>query len=197
MVLMNSVNLAVACSVYYSFCGNASPPGGSGAAGGGGGSQEGAWKEAVCHKWLHPVSASSHSAFTRWVIYGEAATNASAVAPPDGGGSRLWRNPLANASSSGGSVLQIDFPLDGMVRAVQGVWGREGGCGRCGGRGDCLEAAANRTSCPCICCSWVCPSPALQHIQAGLAAHPRRGPRVAHLHAVAHPAAALRRQLPG
>ena len=111
IVLMNSVNLAVACSVYYSFCGNA-PAWTGGAVGGE------PWKEALCLKWLHPVSASSHSAFTRWMIYGEAATNASSTAPPGGGGggNRLWGRAPAPAPAPGASrFMQIDFPLDGKV----------------------------------------------------------------------------------
>lgn len=86
IVVMNSFNLAVVCSTYYSFCGNASPGMGLAAAGlasslGRNASESNLdWKEAVCHKWLHPVSASSHSAFTRWVIYGEAASNEGASA---------------------------------------------------------------------------------------------------------------------
>jgi hypothetical protein len=138
IVVMNSVNLAVACSVYYSFCGNAPL-----------GSLEGhGWKEAVCHKWLHPVSASSHSAFTRWVIYGEATgTNSSASSSAhdsssgaySGGANGIptpssdgWAGPApppsplpaADGSAAGSgrssSFVQIDFPLDGKVslRAV-------------------------------------------------------------------------------
>lgn len=117
----------VVCSTYYSFCGNASPGPGllaSGLAAGLGRGNASAleprlgWKEAVCHKWLHPVSASSHSAFTRWVIYGEATANETqaAGAPAEAGG-RLWRSPVAAAN---GSTLQIDIPLDGKVGVAAG-----------------------------------------------------------------------------
>ncbi len=116
--------LQVVCSTYYSFCGNASP--GLGLASlvvtpGRNTSQPNLdWKEAVCHKWLHPVSASSHSAFTRWVIYGEAASNETqAGAAAADAGNRLWRSPAAAANASD-STLQIDFPLDGKVRRVLG-----------------------------------------------------------------------------
>ena len=133
IVLMNSVNLAVACATYYSFCGNASPADSSGGGGGGGAG----WKEAVCHKWLHPVSASSHSAFTRFVIYGEAAAAAAAAADDSGGigdvaaavagataaaaskGRRLWFSPPPPppplSLSRISSFVQIDFPLDGKA----------------------------------------------------------------------------------
>ena len=133
IVLMNSVNLAVACATYYSFCGNASPADSSGGGGGGGAG----WKEAVCHKWLHPVSASSHSAFTRFVIYGEAAAAAAAAADDSGGigdvaaavagataaaaskGRRLWFSPPPPppplSLSRISSFVQMDFPLDGKA----------------------------------------------------------------------------------
>ncbi|KAI7840166.1 hypothetical protein COHA_005949 [Chlorella ohadii] len=112
IVLMNSVNLAVVCSVYYSFCGNA--PAGSVGPGG-------SLKEAVCLKWLHPVSASSHSAFTRWVVYGEAsaAANASSVAAAAANASAAAAaavvavNGLAGGGNQTRSTLQVDFPLDG------------------------------------------------------------------------------------
>ncbi|KAK9823894.1 hypothetical protein WJX72_006230 [[Myrmecia] bisecta] len=90
IVFLNSMNLAVACSTYYSFCGNA----------GGGGqawsnSLIGDFKAAVCQKWLHPVGSSSHPAFSRWVIYGEAAGHKE----PDGA-----MLPYIN----------VDIPFDGL-----------------------------------------------------------------------------------
>ena len=72
IVLLNSVNLAVACSTFYSFCGNADDSGG---ALGGASLGEGDWKGAVCHRWLQPVSVRGHSAFTRWVIYYSASSS--------------------------------------------------------------------------------------------------------------------------
>jgi hypothetical protein len=142
IVLLNSVNLAVACSVYYSFCGNAprgpAPP------------HAGGLKEAVCHKWLHPVSASSHSAFTRWVIYGEAAANRTAAvnggpAPP---ATRLWGGapPPRVPAAAAASFIQVDFPLDGKVGGRMGVWGGEAGgvlLLRWGGRRSWALAAAS------------------------------------------------------
>ena len=106
---------AVVCSVYYSFCGNA-PADGMGPGG--------SLKEAVCLKWLHPVSASSHSAFTRWVVYGEAsvaanasaaaaAANASSVAAAAAAAAAL--NGLAISSNRSSGTLQVDYPLDGKV----------------------------------------------------------------------------------
>ncbi len=113
---------AVVCSVYYSFCGNA--PAGSVGPGG-------SLKEAVCLKWLHPVSASSHSAFTRWVVYGEAsaAANASSVAAAAANASAAAAaavvavNGLAGGGNQTRSTLQVDFPLDGKVwNQFSGLW---------------------------------------------------------------------------
>jgi hypothetical protein len=120
IVLMNSVNLAVVCSVYYSFCGNA-PADGMGPGG--------SLKEAICLKWLHPVSASSHSAFTRWVVYGEAsaAANASAAAAAAANATvaaAVAVNGLVGVSNQTGAgnqtghMLQVDYPLDGKVRGL-------------------------------------------------------------------------------
>lgn len=103
------------CSVYYSFCGNA-PADGMGPGG--------SLKEAVCLKWLHPVSASSHSAFTRWVVYGEAsaALNASAAAA-----AVAAVNGMAGGGNGTGRTLQVDYPLDGKVGRLVVVVGRRGG----------------------------------------------------------------------
>jgi hypothetical protein len=81
-VILNSVNLAIACSLYYSLCGNAPSDGefaATTASGGngtstslGGGTGGDIVRNAVCGKWLHPLSAVQHPFFSSWVIYGEA-----------------------------------------------------------------------------------------------------------------------------
>lgn len=65
--LLNSFNLAIACSTYYGFCGNAGTHGEGGAGPGG------TFKAAICQRWLHPIGMSEHPMFARWAIYGEGA----------------------------------------------------------------------------------------------------------------------------
>ncbi|BDA40538.1 hypothetical protein COCOBI_01-1910 [Coccomyxa sp. Obi] len=95
IILLNSMNLAVACSTYYSFCGNAAAVGSdakaSGAAGG--------FRAAVCTKWLRPINMREHPAFSSWVIYGEGAGVGLASDAS---------NAFANA------YLNVDIPLDGI-----------------------------------------------------------------------------------
>ena len=102
IVLLNSVNLAVACSTFYSFCGNAADGGDLGAG------QGGDWKAAVCHRWLQPVSVGGHSAFTRWVIYYSASSSAPGDAPTP---------PAAavNASSASAAYLSSAQARPGRV----------------------------------------------------------------------------------
>jgi hypothetical protein len=85
-VVLNSVNLAIACSVYYSLCGNAPSDGefavvGGGGSGGINGTINGGdvVRNAVCGRWLHPLSAVQHPFFSSWVIYGEAVGNDTAA----------------------------------------------------------------------------------------------------------------------
>ncbi|GLI59475.1 hypothetical protein VaNZ11_001358 [Volvox africanus] len=62
LLLLNSMIIAVACSTYYSFCGNGtlvvdeSTP---------------AFKVAVCAKWLHPILTADYPRFASWMLYGE------------------------------------------------------------------------------------------------------------------------------
>jgi hypothetical protein len=63
---LNSFSLAAACSTYYAFCGNAVTGGADGAD---------SLRAEICGKWLHPLAALRHPAFSRWVIYGEPAVN--------------------------------------------------------------------------------------------------------------------------
>ncbi|KAK9809330.1 hypothetical protein WJX73_005806 [Symbiochloris irregularis] len=86
LVLLNSFNLAIACSTYYGFCGNAAATDKDSAASGGD------FKAAICGKWLHPIGMNEHPMFSRWVIYGEAAAHDSGLEPP---------------------MAYIDIPLDG------------------------------------------------------------------------------------
>ena len=63
-VLLNSFCLAVACSTYYSLCGN------------GGAALEAAagqdpFRAAICAKWLAPISRNEFPRFAAWVLYGE------------------------------------------------------------------------------------------------------------------------------
>jgi hypothetical protein len=71
VVVLNAMNMAIACSTYYSFCGNAE--GGAGAAAA---AADGA-RGAVCGRWLRPLPAGRHPFFQPWVIYGEVPANAS------------------------------------------------------------------------------------------------------------------------
>lgn len=212
----------VVCSTFYSFCGNASPDdlvaglNGTGSyanstacAAAAGAVAAGAftWKEAVCHKWLHPVSASSHSAFTRWVIYGEAArANASAAGGVGVGAGAAGVALLdgGQAAAGNGSVLQIDYPLDGKVRKVWEEGGRGAGPGQSGAqrgvlllKGLPVRPAAPRPlqASPLCVITRHCARPSC--LLAGHGAHPRHRPGVPHLHNVAHAAAHVRCKLPG
>lgn len=55
IVVLNSATLALACSTYYSFCGNAAA--GAGGGGGGGGTSV---RDLVCSRWLPPVTTREH-----------------------------------------------------------------------------------------------------------------------------------------
>jgi len=101
-VILNALTFAIACSTYYSFCGNAAAAGGAGDRH----SPPDFFRSAVCGKWLHPVSAVRHPAFSAWVIYGEAAGNASS-SPPSAG-------EASTQSSAAPVVLEVDYPLDGL-----------------------------------------------------------------------------------
>jgi hypothetical protein len=69
LVVLNSMTLAIACSTYYSLCGN------SGTANMDEASSTDSVRTAVCGKWLRPLHVGRHRAFSRWVIYGEGAGN--------------------------------------------------------------------------------------------------------------------------
>ena len=97
-VVLNSVNLAMACSSYYSLCGNAPSSSGDG---GSSTMSEDAVRSAVCGRWLHPLPAVEHSLFSAWVIYGESSVNRSVpngtVSP--GGGAAAAAAAAANTIS--------------------------------------------------------------------------------------------------
>lgn len=63
-VLLNSLTMAVACSTYFSFCGNAVGEHG-----------ENSVKNKVCTVWLRPISAVSHPIFQSWVVYQDSSCN--------------------------------------------------------------------------------------------------------------------------
>lgn len=64
VVVLNSMNLALACSTYYSFCGNSPEyrrkihP-------------DDSFRNYVCSDLLRPISSHQYQIFSRWVIYGE------------------------------------------------------------------------------------------------------------------------------
>ena len=74
VVVLNSMTLALACSTYYSFCGNAAAGGGAQWGGGSGQSV----KALVCSRWLPPVTAQE-----RPVRRARAAAAGSAAAAAD------------------------------------------------------------------------------------------------------------------
>ncbi|KAK9862826.1 hypothetical protein WJX84_007158 [Apatococcus fuscideae] len=91
VILLNSLSLAVACSTYYSYCGNAAGQKGLS-------SSANDAKAAICGKWLHPVRSQSHPSFQKWMIYGEGS----------------WSSNRAEVGNSSLSMLNIDIPLDGI-----------------------------------------------------------------------------------
>eukprot|EP00198_Chlamydomonas_reinhardtii_P006217 XP_001695553.1 predicted protein [Chlamydomonas reinhardtii] len=107
VLLLNAAIIAVACSTYYTFCGNGrfvvspgrTPP----------------LKAAVCSKWLHPILTSEYPRFSSWMLYGEGSGlgldmgNATAA----GGGSSRNGSSSSSSSSGSGSFISVDFPLDG------------------------------------------------------------------------------------
>ena len=64
VVIMNSMTLAMACSTYYSFCGNASGSGGMAY------NPNDAVRNYICSDLLKPLSPHRHKIFSGWVLYG-------------------------------------------------------------------------------------------------------------------------------
>lgn len=87
LVVLNSLTLAIACSTYYSFCGNAGLKQKDGSAG--------EFRAAICNKWLHPVAIRDHPIFASWVLYGEGAG-------------------LNTGQPKAAQILNIDIPFDGL-----------------------------------------------------------------------------------
>lgn len=112
-VVLNSMTVALACSTYYSFCGNA-------AAGAG----RGAVKELVCGRWLPPVTTKQHPAFKSWVLYGEPAGGAGA--PPAGGGSDSSGGDNATCLADSGTCPAVG-PLLGNASGGGGSGGSSSG----------------------------------------------------------------------
>jgi hypothetical protein len=63
-VLLNCMVLAVACSTYFSLCGN----GGSALEAA---ASQGPVRRAVCAKWLAPIQTLQYPTFSAWMLYGE------------------------------------------------------------------------------------------------------------------------------
>jgi hypothetical protein len=62
-VLLNCMVLAVACSTYFSLCGN----GGSALEAA---ASQGPVRRAVCAKWLAPIQTLQYPTFSAWMLYG-------------------------------------------------------------------------------------------------------------------------------
>ncbi len=118
LLVLNSAMLAVACSTYFSFCGNgltvSAAERAAAAAAAGGGPLRGSYlpgsylRRAICSKWLHPVPTSQYPSFASWMLYGEGAAGPSETAA--GNGSETAASP-ARAPSQ---YILIDQPLDGL-----------------------------------------------------------------------------------
>jgi hypothetical protein len=128
-VILNSVNLAIACSLYYSLCGNA-PSDNEFAVGGGGGGGISTMnnnstiggdivRASVCGKWLHPLSAVQHPLFSAWVIYGEAVGNDMTTTSSGRGSGSLgsWASGSAAAAA-----LVDDTSADHSISPVFTIW---------------------------------------------------------------------------
>jgi hypothetical protein len=125
-VILNSVNLAIACSLYYSLCGNAPSDGEFAAAAAGAAAGISPYtnstnrdivRNSVCGKWLHPLSAVQHPLFSAWVIYGEAVGDDLTNTPASGGGksSRYW-------ASSNAAVVQDNRSTERAISPVFTTW---------------------------------------------------------------------------
>lgn len=109
VVVLHSMTLAVACSTYYSFCGNAA----TAADGSGGGGSSGAYvKELVCGRWLPPVTTTEHPAFSSWVLYGEptgAASSSNSTCPAASNGGEFgadWSNSSGTCAPQRAALIE-------------------------------------------------------------------------------------------
>ncbi|KAG2491434.1 hypothetical protein HYH03_010220 [Edaphochlamys debaryana] len=117
LLLLNSAVIALACSTYHSFCGNGNVVIGQ---------DTGAFRAAVCAKWLHPILTAEYPRFASVMLYGEGAaasrmdcaTRLNGTGRPTANGSTA-NGSTANGSTANGSFITIDFPFDG--RGVQAV----------------------------------------------------------------------------
>jgi hypothetical protein len=106
LLVLNSAMLSVACSTYFSFCGNGFTVSAAERAAGGGAALPGTYlRRAICSKWLHPVPTTHYPTFSSWVLYGEGA-GASETAAANG------TEPAAPPRPA--SYILIDQPLDGL-----------------------------------------------------------------------------------
>jgi hypothetical protein len=113
--VLSAWNLALACSTYYSFCGNADAAG----AGPAGGAPDPV-RAAVCGRWLRPLPAARHPAYARWVLYGEAPVGAGGAAGPPCAGSATATAAACAAAAPGAAispVLTMWFTLAAVMAA--------------------------------------------------------------------------------
>ncbi|KAL6745958.1 hypothetical protein V8C86DRAFT_2959352, partial [Haematococcus lacustris] len=106
LLLLNSASLALACSMYHSFCGN-------GLAGEDGRSAATGLRSQLCAKWLHPLTTQQYPTFSAWMLYGEGSPGAA-------GNSSSHEGVGGGAAVRPPRIISIDFPLDGLGQvAVQ------------------------------------------------------------------------------
>ncbi|KAH7619432.1 hypothetical protein NADE_006274 [Nannochloris sp. 'desiccata'] len=126
-VILNSVNLAIACSLYYSLCGNA-PSDDEFAIAGGTASHNSTHgdvvRNSVCEKWLHPLSAVQHPLFSAWVIYGEAVSNdittTTAGRGGGGGSSSYWA--VSDSATAAAALVNDDSSTEPAISPVFTTW---------------------------------------------------------------------------
>lgn len=124
-VILNSVNLAIACSLYYSLCGNAPGDGEFAVAGGtsphNNSTTGDVVRSSVCGKWLHPLSAVQHPLFSAWVIYGEAVGSDSTNTTASGAGGSLsyWASGSAAATAA---LVDDDSGTEHAISPVFTTW---------------------------------------------------------------------------
>lgn len=98
-IILNATTLAIACSSYYSLCGNAAAyttttgiPRTS--ASYNNTNTTDSVRLNVCGKWLHPLSAIRHPSFSAWVIYGESSSNTTSTTSVEAGPSAQLISPV-------------------------------------------------------------------------------------------------------
>ncbi|GIL77238.1 hypothetical protein Vretifemale_6729 [Volvox reticuliferus] len=172
LLLLNSMIIAVACSTYYSFCGNGTLVVGEGTP---------AFKVAVCAKWLHPILTADYPRFASWMLYGEGSAYtlagggaADAGAAADGGSSST-SVPQNGASGPAGFIFGSGYGND-----THGSAGGDGdGDGSSSGYisvdfpfdGDGMQSVPAGDVLSPVLCMWV--TLVALYIATTLAGHPR------------------------